>query len=141
MCCRNRLVTTAASIRSSDSAPSPIHAVWYLLTNGTRVENQPIVTYGSSTAVTMCTARNATARSEALRCRPATAKRGKPGSGRPPRVRTPRTITTVRRTSETTPVPLLRYQRALPVLIVGLLRPAGKQGEVAVVVDETGGQP
>ena len=85
------------------------------------LDSSGMLTYVSSTAVSTCTAMNATASSEMFRCRLVTAKRGRPGR-RPWRLtRMPRTRTAVSSSSATTPVARLAYQNAVVPLISLLL--------------------
>src|SRR5271166_786459 len=73
--------------------------------NGPTVAVQPIGTYGSRIAVTTCSPSRATVNRDSVRCSSATANRGQRGGEAPVRVATPMTITIVKRTSSTSPLP------------------------------------
>ena len=68
-----------ATSRSNATAPRPSQIGRYEPTNGTNTSTMRIGAKLSATAVTMCTARNAVASSETLRCNAATTKRGQRG--------------------------------------------------------------
>ena len=88
-------------------------------------EASGMLTKVSSTAVSTCTAMNATASSEMFRCRLVTAKRGRPGR-RPCRLtRMPSTRTAVSSSRATIPVARLAYQNAVVPLICTPSRPVG----------------
>ena len=65
------------------------------------------------TAVATWRATNTTVISARLRCSARVAKRGSAPSDTRPQVAMPSAITPVRSTRETTPVPRMRYQRAI----------------------------
>ncbi len=102
-----------AIIRSSETAPRPIHSGRYGEASGITVAASPMVTNGSAMAVTTCTARKPTASSERLRCSPVTANLGSPGSRPCLFTMMPSTMTAVSSTRQTTPVARLAYQSAV----------------------------
>src|SRR5215469_12080278 len=110
---RIRLVMMSASSKSKAMVPRLSHSGRYAELNGMTAETKPIPANGSSTAVMMCTATNATASSERLRCRPA---RTMPETARVSMravPATPSATVTVSNTSATTPVALVVYQSGL----------------------------
>src|SRR6478752_9085874 len=75
--------------------------------------SQPRWVKGSTTAVTMWSARNTTAVRERLRWRPVVRKRGQLGTSKRSEDRMPSTTTALKSTSETAPAPLVVYQRTV----------------------------
>src|SRR4029077_12477187 len=74
---------------------------------------QPRFVYGSTTAVTMCSARNTSVIRARLRCSPVVRKRGQRSLWTRSVERMPRTTTVLSRISVTDPAPRVLYQRRL----------------------------
>src|SRR5215469_14886478 len=95
------------------TVPRPSQSVRYGEANGTIAEIQPIGAYGSRTVVTTCTATNATASSEMLRCSWAVNSRGHVGVANRAVPATPSTTVAVSSTSAITPVARVAYHSGL----------------------------
>ena len=105
---------SGTAISKSDAiAPRPSHTGRQAETNGTTASINRIGANGSSMEVTMWTARNASARSETLRCTASNTNRGTRSVCTRRTLATPIATLIVSRTSATAPVPRGRYQSAL----------------------------
>src|ERR1700674_4075014 len=85
--------------------------------------SNPMWVNGSTTAVTMCSARNTKVMRDRFRCRPVVKNRGQLGLWKRSEDKTPSTTTALRSTSETAPAPRVVYQRTVSVIGEGDYEP------------------
>src|SRR5207253_9920150 len=90
---------------------------------------QPSPVKGSTTAVTMCSARKARVVSARLRWKPVVRKRGQAGVCHRMLETTPSTTTTLRRMSVTTPAPRVAYQRIVSFMPHRFPSPLAGEGQ------------